>query len=241
MSLPASYMSEAGLACAASTWTFIAGSAHRALRPHSSGTGTPKVLRHVTPNLSIDVKPLSPGRLADFMAFFEGEAFSDNSKWSSCYCQCFYEDHSKVCWPERTGAANRECASRRISQGEMQGLLAYQAGKVVAWCNAAPRTLFHALDDEPIPTAESVGTILCFVVAPRLRGRGIATALLEAACQQLRDQGFRLVEANPRANARSDGENHFGPLSMYLAAGFTIRRSDDDGSVWVGKELSFTP
>ena len=38
----------------------------------------------------IDVVPLSPARLDDFMAFFEGEAFSDNPKWSSCYCQCFY-------------------------------------------------------------------------------------------------------------------------------------------------------
>ena len=32
-------------------------------------------------------------------------------------------------------------------------------------------------------------------------------------------------------------ENHFGPLGMYLAAGFTVRRTDPDGSVWVGKDL----
>ena len=184
-----------------------------------------------------EVKPLSPDRLPDFMAFFEGEAFSDNPKWSSCYCQCFYEDHSKVRWADRTAGENRVCASRRINTGEMQGLLAYRAGKVVAWCNAAPRTLLHALDDEPIPRSESVGTVMCFLVAPSLRGQGIATALLEAACQRLRAQGLRFVEANPRPNARSDGENHFGPLNMYLAAGFTVRRSDDDGSVWVGKEL----
>jgi hypothetical protein len=93
----------------------------------------------------VEVEPLSPDRLADFMGFFEGEAFSDNAKWSSCYCQCFSEDHSKVCWPDRTGGENRECASRRITRGEMQGLLAYQAGKAVAWCNAAPRT------SEPTP------------------------------------------------------------------------------------------
>jgi ribosomal protein S18 acetylase RimI-like enzyme len=189
---------------------------------------------------SIEVRPLSPDCLADFMAFFEGEAFSDNPKWSSCYCQCFYEDHSKIRWADRAGSENRECAIRRVNSAEMQGLLAYRAGKVVGWCNAAPRTLLHALDDEPVPAAESVGTILCFVVAPRLRGQGIATALLEAACQQLRAQGLRFVEANPRPRAKSDGENHFGPLSMYLAAGFTVRRTDDDGSVWVGKELSST-
>ena len=123
-------------------------------------------------------------------------------------------------------------------QGEMQGLLAYRAGQVVGWCNAAPRAMLHALDDEPVAAAEQVGTILCFVVAPRLRGQGIATALLGAACRQLEARGLRFVEANPRPDAKGDGENHFGPLGMYLAAGFTIRRRDDDGSVWVGKALS---
>ena len=73
---------------------------------------------------AIEIKPLSPDRLGDFMAFFEGEAFSDNPKWSSCYCQCFYEDHTKVHWPDRTAAENRACAGRRIVRGEMQGLLA---------------------------------------------------------------------------------------------------------------------
>jgi GNAT superfamily N-acetyltransferase len=186
------------------------------------------------------IKPLTPDRLADFMAFFEGEAFSDNPKWSSCYCQCFYEDHSRMRWSDRTGSENRACADRRINTGEMQGLLAYQDDRVVAWCNAAPRKLLRALDDEPIPSAELVGTIVCFVVAPRLRGQGIATTLLEAACQQLRAQGLQFVEANPRPNARSDGENHFGPLKMYLAAGFTVSRTDADGSVWVGKPLGLT-
>lgn len=190
----------------------------------------------------IEVAPLSPDRIADFMAFFEGEAFSDNPRWASCYCQCFYEDHSKVRWPERTAAENRACASRRIVQGEMQGLLAYQGGRVVGWCNAAPRAMLHALDDEePVAGVEEVGTILCFVVAPRLRGQGIATALLDAACRQLHAQGLRFVEANPRPSATSDGENHFGPLGMYLAAGFTVLRSDDDGSVWVGKALGSAP
>ena len=91
-----------------------------------------------------EVKPLSPDRLPDFMAFFEGEAFSDNPKWSSCYCQCFYEDHSKVLWADRTAGENRVCASRRINTGEMQGLLAYrgQSGRVVqrGTTKAAPLT-----------------------------------------------------------------------------------------------------
>ncbi|GAB2583190.1 hypothetical protein GCM10027034_14150 [Ramlibacter solisilvae] len=190
---------------------------------------------------TIEIHPLSPARLADFMAFFEGEAFSDNPRWSSCYCQCFYEDHSKITWASRTAAQNRECASHRIADGEMQGLLAYNEGQVVGWCNAAPRQLLHALDAEPLANPGRVGTILCFLVAPSARGRGVASALLEAACEHLKAQGLHVAEANPRPSAKDSAENHFGPLAMYLAAGFTVVRTDGDGSVWVGKELQPGP
>lgn len=186
---------------------------------------------------TVEIHAISPERLADFMAFFDGEAFEDNPKWSSCYCQCYYEDHAKIHWPSRTAEDNRACATHRICHGQMQGLLAYQGGHVVGWCNAAPRELLHALDAEPIANPEQVGTILCFLVAPSARGRGVATALLNAACQHLTNQGLLSVEANPRPNAEGAAENHFGHLSMYLAAGFAVRRIDSDGSVWVGKEL----
>jgi GNAT superfamily N-acetyltransferase len=175
------------------------------------------------------------------MAFFDGEAFSDNPRWSSCYCQCFYEDHSRIVWAARTAAENRGCANQRIVRGEMQGLLAYCDGQVIGWCNAAPRRLLHALDAEPIANQEQVGTILCFLVAPNARGRGVATALLNAACGHLEAQGLRWVEANPRPRARGAAENHFGPLAMYLAAGFTERRKDTDGSVWVTRDLQPRP
>jgi len=128
----------------------------------------------------IQVKPLSPERLADFLKFFDGTAFSDNPRWSSCYCQCFYEDHSVIKWSERTASENRALACERIQGRSMQGYLAYSDGSPVGWCNAAPRHLLHALDDEPTPDAEHVGAIICFLVEPSQRGHGIARALLEA-------------------------------------------------------------
>ena len=82
-----------------------------------------------------------------------------------------------------------------------------------------------------------VGTILCFLVETSRRGRGIARQLLEAACDGLRKQGLRIAEANPRTASTSAAENHFGPLTMYLSAGFTIAREDDGGSVWVRRHL----
>jgi hypothetical protein len=59
-----------------------------------------------------EIHPLSPARPADFMGFFDGHAFSGNPKWSSCHCQCFFEDHSKVHWASRTAAPERDRDSR---------------------------------------------------------------------------------------------------------------------------------
>jgi GNAT superfamily N-acetyltransferase len=196
---------------------------------------TPKSPR--MPPSGIDVRPLSPGSSADLLAFFEGDAFADNPKWSSCYCQCFYEDHSKIPWSSRTAPQNRDAACRRIGQGTMQGFLAYCDGRVIGWCNAAPRPLLHALDGEPIADATQVGTILCFLVAPSERGRGVASTLLAAACDGMRARGLQFVEATPRPDATSMAENHYGPLRMYLAAGFSVHRTDADGSVWVRRSL----
>ncbi len=183
------------------------------------------------------LQPLTPATLPALLAFFDGDAFSDNPKWASCYCQCFYEDHRVVKWSERGAAQNRTIAIQRGNAGAMQGVLASLDGKVVGWCNAAPRALLHALDEEPIADASDIGCILCFLVSPAHRGRGVARALLDAACDGLRAQGLKLVEANPRTGALNAAQNHYGPLAMYLAAGFAAVRDSDDGSVWVRKAL----
>lgn len=186
---------------------------------------------------SISIKPLAPDLQQDFLRFFDGTAFADNPKWSSCYCQCSYENHSVINWPARTASENRTLACERIQSQAMQGYLAYCDDTPVGWCNAAPRKLLHALDDEPTQDADQTGTITCFLVEPSQRGRGIARQLLEAACEGLRQQGLRIAEANPRTSATSAAANYYGPLQMYLSAGFTVFREDSDGSVWVRRAL----
>ncbi len=186
---------------------------------------------------AISVSPLSPATLGDFLRFFDGPAFSDNPKWSFCYCQCFYEDHDRIVWRDRTAEQNRALACERAATGAMQGYLACVDGRPVGWCGAAPRRLFVALNDEPTPDEEQVGAIMCFLVAPEYRGTGVARKLLAAACDGLRAQGVTIAEANPRPEASSAADNHFGPLRLYLSEGFQIHRTDTDGSVYVRKAL----
>lgn len=96
--------------------------------------------------------------------------------------------------------------------------------------------MLHALDVEPISDADQLGTILYILVDPRARRPGIASALLVAACKGFRSQGLCLAEANRRPAAIGAAANHFGPLGMFLAAGFSVHRADTDGSVWVRKQ-----
>jgi GNAT superfamily N-acetyltransferase len=188
-------------------------------------------------NEPVKIRPLTPELRSDFLQYFEGEAFADNPKWKFCYCQFLYVDHAKVTWSTRTGEENRAAACARIDCGRMQGLLAYRGDAVVGWCNAAPRAMLDAFADEPDPDAQHLGQITCFVVAKAHRRTGVARALLDAACDLLRQQGVLIAEASPMRSAASDAQHHYGPLSLYLSAGFNVHREDDDGTVIVRRAL----
>jgi ribosomal protein S18 acetylase RimI-like enzyme len=186
----------------------------------------------------LTIRRLTPALKGDFLRYFEGAAFADNPRWRSCYCQFLYVDHSRVNWSARTAEENRAAACERIDCARMQGLLAYRGGEVVGWCNAAPRGLLDAFNDEPDPDAQRLGQITCFVVARAHRRSGVARALLDAACSMLQAQGMSLAEASPSRAAASDAENHHGPLSLYLSAGFSVHREEDDGTVLVRRPLT---
>ena len=78
---------------------------------------------------------------------------------------------------------------------------------------------------------EPVGSIMCFLVNPDHRGKGISSAMLNAACEMFRRNGLETAEGYPTTNPRLRfGEipwaeaNYKGPLTMYLKNGFKIHR-----------------
>ena len=84
--------------------------------------------------------------------------------------------------------------------------------------------------------ADRVGAVVCFTIAEPYRRRGIATALLGAACDGFRAKGLAIAEAYPRTNATDDAHNYHGPLALYLHAGFTVFR-ECEGLLIVRKSL----
>ena len=181
---------------------------------------------------------LNAQTLPDFLKFFDTDAFADNPRWAFCYCQFLYVDHNLVTWKERSLEENRASACDRVSADRMRGHLAYVDGRVVAWCSAAPRQMMNSFDDELDPDAEKIGMIGCFVVEKSYRRKGLARALLRAACDAFGEQGLAYVQALAQRDAASEAENHFGPLALYLSEGFVVHQEDDDGTVTLRRVLA---
>jgi ribosomal protein S18 acetylase RimI-like enzyme len=177
---------------------------------------------------SLDIVPLTPSRVADYLAFFDGVAFADNPEWAKCYCH-YYHVPKTIPWQSFDAAANRTAMKARIDVGEMDGFLAYRGGVVVGWLNAQPLSkLPHCWArmgvERPqlhVPDTDAAA-IVCFVIAPGERRRGVARALLGGALKLMRERGIRCVFAFPfeaRDDARATAHYH-GPRPLFDAEGF---------------------
>lgn len=175
----------------------------------------------------IEVHDVTADRVGDYQRFFDDDAFRDYPAWQFCYCAepIFSADASE--WSARGAQDNRRDISRMLGSGEATGLLAYVDGKPVGWCHYGLTTrlagVMHHYKLE-VGDHSGVGSIACFVIAAPYRGHGVATALLQAACDRLAGKGLERVEAYPRKDQSSPQTGYRGPLAMYLAAGFEPHR-----------------
>jgi ribosomal protein S18 acetylase RimI-like enzyme len=179
----------------------------------------------------IAVERLSPATRDDYLAFFDherGPAFADNPEWARCYCQ-FYRTSRALDWKAFTAEQNRVAASAAIGCGEAEGYLATSGGSTVGWLHAVPRhKLPHCfermkVDATPIGVPpQDAAVIVCFVIAPAWRRRGVATALLDGALTDLAARGIALVDAFPFKAGDSEAatDHYHGPASLFLSRGF---------------------
>jgi GNAT superfamily N-acetyltransferase len=169
------------------------------------------------------VRELTPSLRDDFLYFFDHVAFADNPDWSDCYCSLYH-------FQNKGKAESRSQASSHVEENKIHGFLAYDNGKPVGWCNAANRNSYPALHwlMGPGPDKwEKVGSIVCFVIGSTHRSRGVASHLLNAACNKFSKDGLEYAEAYPVKKPESAAYNFPGPLSMYQKAGFSTHRDAD--------------
>ena len=189
----------------------------------------------------VTVRDVTPDSVEDYLAFFDHEAFRDYPQWQFCYCMETHRTQSDDEWALRTRHDNRRDMSAMIAAGKVTGLLAYVDGKPIGWCNYGETThLAGVMHRYGLDAAdhEGVGSIACFVIASPYRGHGVASRLLDAAMDRLRDKRLRAVEAYPGRSSTTSAQSHYrGPLSMFLRAGFETYR-ETERYVVVRKNLS---
>jgi GNAT superfamily N-acetyltransferase len=187
------------------------------------------------------IKPLVPELHDDLLHFFDVIAFADNPHWAKCFCMFFMRSSSEE-HDSKSREQNRTDRSGIVRSGKGNGLLAYRLGRVVGWCHAAPKPQLPLLASWDGTMIEPrVGAVVCFMVAPDARRQGVATALLDAACEYLRGRGMTAVEAYPPPSGSDDPalwprRNYHGPLSMFQHAGFK-ETSRNEWAITVRREL----
>jgi ribosomal protein S18 acetylase RimI-like enzyme len=171
-------------------------------------------------DIPLEIRPLSPSLIPDYLDYFDQRAFADNPDWAFCYCNFLYADRKVKPWGEYSANENREAVIQLVGAGRLRGYLAYVDDQAIGWCNAAPKTLIPELKDLWPEDADQIGSIGCFVIAKAFRRQGIGRRLLAAACEGFQAEGLKIVEGYPLPSSQDESANHFGPLKMFLSYGF---------------------
>ena len=178
--------------------------------------------------MDIIVKRLTADMADDYIDYFDNRAFSDGNEQKGCYCvwhhwteKCEYE---RSLLPESERALRkRDFARELIQSGRLNGFAAFCDGEMVGFCNADRKSSYFRLSGDGGADVDNdrVLSVVCFTVAPDMRRRGIAKAMLACACKYAEENGYEYVEGYP-ANGEFTVSDCGGSVSMYAEQGFEI-------------------
>jgi GNAT superfamily N-acetyltransferase len=189
---------------------------------------------------NIEIRKLSPDLAEDYVHFFDTTPHDDNVDAHKCYCVCWCNDDCEG-KDFSTAEKRREYALKYVRGENIQGYLAYSGNKVIGWCNANTKadclkcaSWRRQMSYVPIEESDSglkVKSVFCFVIAPEMRRKGIATLLLERVCDDAAKEGFDFVEAYPYKESSYMSSDFGGYVEMYKKCGFYVYLETDQGLV----------
>ena len=195
--------------------------------------------------MEIEIKKLTPDLAEDYARFFDETPGEDNGKEVNCYCVTWRGDDTYAgndhWYPTR--AERRVRAIQFVKDGKLQGYLAYSGGKIVGWCNATAdcqggvNYLRSYYPIEEYRADIKVKSIFCFLVAPEMQRKGVATRLLERVCKDAADDGFDFVEAYANKEFIDTFHDCRGPRTMYEKCGFNKSAGELGGRIVMRKAL----
>jgi GNAT superfamily N-acetyltransferase len=140
---------------------------------------------------------------------------------NGCWCMSYRD--ARLDGAERARYMAAACA-----RAPGPGVLAYVAGTPVGWCSVAPRSTYRRLMHSrtiPVVDDRDPWAIVCFVVTPGFRHRGLMGLLLGGAESHAREFGAEVLEAYPVDSdvpGRVDSTaGYVGTTRLFEGAGFT--------------------
>ena len=178
--------------------------------------------------VNIKIRALSPDILEDFLYYFDNVAFTDNPSWSTCYCHFYHFSGKPKQFFKRTAKENRTASKQLILSEKMKGYIAYLDEKPVGWCNVNSKDNFAKIPFKQ-KFQNKIASLICFVIAPLYRKRGIARKLLRYACSDSQKKGYEIFEVYPKkGDLLTDAHSYRGPFSLYKSEGFSIYKEFKD-------------
>ena len=196
--------------------------------------------------MNIEIRKLTAALAENYAHFFDVTPHDDHTDKDElpCYCITWRSDDTYVgndhWYPTRE--ERRARAIQFIKDGKLQGYLAYHGNEIVGWCNATADCqggVDYLRGYWPIAEYSAdvrVKSIFCFVIAPEMQRRGIATQFVERVCNDAADEGFDFVEAYVNKDFTDTANELRGPLAMYKKCGFS-KSAEQEGRVVVRKAL----
>ncbi len=167
---------------------------------------------------SIVVVPATAGRWVDVQLLLGGDGER------GCWCQYWRPSASE--YRALGPGGGRRALRRQLDDAPAPGVVAYVDGQPVGWCGFGPRERMERLvRSRTIPRIDEVPvwSIVCFLVRPGFRRRGVAAALLEGAIAYARASGAPAIESYPVEPGDRRVDTAFGYVGfvpMFEAAGF---------------------
>ena len=175
--------------------------------------------------MSISIRKLTPDLAQDYVRFFDETPHDENVPEHKCYCVCWISTDSNL-YDSSSVEKRRIAAVQLINEGHLQGYLAYENDQIIGWCNANTKSEClncvswrYFMQDVPLDSSRTK-SVFCFVIAPDMQRKGIATKLLEYVLMDAKAEGFTHVEAYPNKAFTSVASDFMGPVSMYEKHGF---------------------
>lgn len=195
--------------------------------------------------MDIKIRRLTPGLAEDYARFFDVTPHNIHTNGGKCYCVTWRSDDSYVGNGDHWFSSceeRRERAIQFVRDGSLKGYLAYHGDEIVGWCNANGNCqvcINYLRSFWPIEEYHAnikIKSVFCFVIAPEMQRKGIATQLLECVCTDAAKDGFDFVEAYVDKILNDTDEDFRGYLAMYEKCGF-FKFAEREGKIVVRKAL----